>query len=112
MTELVAVASVAGMSNNTLPERLLNWREGNKLSQEEAAELIGASARQYHRWETGQAVPYKYNLKRIAATLKIDFEELLDRDPSKPTTNERLTALETKLDEALNRLEEVLNRLC
>lgn len=48
-------------------QRLGQLRAARSLSQEEAAERIGVSLRQYARWEAGDALPRAPMLRAIAA---------------------------------------------
>lgn len=88
----------------TLSELLAQHRQREGLSQEEAAEKIGVSARQYSRWAAGKSKPQRDSLKKLVAALRIDPDELIERPVARPTTAERLEKIEAKLDRVINHL--------
>lgn len=53
-----------------------------KLTQEQAALLIGVSERQYSRWETGDQTPRLEKLIRISEVYSVTFDSLVDPEVS------------------------------
>jgi transcriptional regulator with XRE-family HTH domain len=72
-----------------------------RLTQPKAAELLGASLRQYGRWEQGASWPNLDYLQAIERELDIDIDSLAVQAKAKPTDglDERLTQLERGQDE-------------
>jgi len=88
----------------SLPELLAQHRQREQLSKELAAEKIGISVRQYSRWAAGQSKPSREGLKKIAAALQLDLDELSPPPPKQTTTTDRLEHIETKLDRVIKHL--------
>ena len=60
------------IESDAFARTLIRLGERHLLSQEERADKIGISARQYARWEEGQVVPRLSNVRRVAAAYNID----------------------------------------
>ena len=54
------------------------WREYFKLTQKELAEKAGMQQSSLARLESGNSKPRKSTLKKIAETLEIELEQLID----------------------------------
>jgi transcriptional regulator with XRE-family HTH domain len=58
--------------------RLLELRERENLTQEQAAARVGVTMRQWQRWEAGESVPYSRNLDQIAERFEITVGEFFE----------------------------------
>lgn len=79
------------------------------MTQDQAADFIGVSRRQYSRWETHEGTPYYSSIEKIAraygistADLTIDPADQLD-EPW-PVPRDDFTRLEAKVDLILEHL--------
>jgi transcriptional regulator with XRE-family HTH domain len=98
-----------------LSKRLLRLRVQHDppLNQQQAAELVGLSLRQYGRLERGEATASLQTVARIAAAYGVAPRLLLDRDPdpgdgvvASPSAAD-FARLEAKIDRLLEQLEPV-----
>lgn len=64
-----------------LAARLGELREGESLTQEQAAAKVGVTLRQWQRWEAGESVPYPRNLDLIASRFGLLIGEFFDETP-------------------------------
>jgi transcriptional regulator with XRE-family HTH domain len=87
-------------------ERLAHLRAERGWSQEEAAQEIGISHRNYQKWEKGETRPRLTNERKIADTFEISLEELRGGSPPSPRERDQLieylARIEQKLDKVLN----------
>jgi transcriptional regulator with XRE-family HTH domain len=81
--------------------RLRRARKALKLSQEEAAHLIGVSSKTFGSWERGEAEPRDSNWRKIEEQLKVRADEVRGEPPV-----DQLTRLEGKVDRLLELLED------
>jgi transcriptional regulator with XRE-family HTH domain len=56
---------------------LSEWRESIGLSQEDAAAILGTTQPTYCRWETGQAMPRRDDLVKIANKTGVSIDDLV-----------------------------------
>ena len=61
-------------------DKLRFLREYQKLSQREAAQILGIGQATYNRYETGQREPRFQILKNISALFNVSIDYLLDND--------------------------------
>lgn len=73
-------------------ERLVELREQHALTQEQAAQRVGVTHRQWQRWEAGESMPYPRNLDQIAQRFGITVAEFFEGEPSGSSRLERLEA--------------------
>lgn len=62
-------------------------RQSRRMTQEELAEVIGVSPRQYQRFEKGNATLKAKHLAALAKVLKCEIHELFGGRPTAPTFN-------------------------
>lgn len=65
------------MEESILSINLKKYRQENKLTQQELAEMLDVSDKSISKWELGQTYPSKKNMLNIANTLNISVELLL-----------------------------------
>lgn len=124
--ERVSVLAALALRKETVSRLLVQIRndnpeeDGDPLSQEAAARLVGVSVRQWQRWEAGDSVPYPRNLGIIADTFSFDVGQFYESEIAEkaetpnpfPASNEdqelreRLERVEAKLDRVLRALTE------
>src|SRR5436309_2885602 len=63
-----------------LSKFLTRERKQRGLSQQEIAEEVGASPRNYQRWESGETFPQPYSLQRLQEFFGESLNEALDSD--------------------------------
>lgn len=87
-------------------ERLLELREQNGLSQEQAAQKVGITHRQWQRWEQGESMPYPRNLDLIASRFGLSIAEFFDEEPIVVAADraDQLDRMEDKLDAIMDHL--------
>jgi transcriptional regulator with XRE-family HTH domain len=85
-------------------ERLLEWRQRRKLSQQVLGEKIGADGPRIHRLEKGAENPTLDTLDRLAAALDIDTSQLLAPRPVEDSGRDR-TQVDPLLADAVARLD-------
>ena len=61
-------------------DKLRFLREYQKLSQRQAAQILGIGQATYNRYETGQREPHFKTLKNISALFNVSIDYLLDND--------------------------------
>lgn len=87
-----------------IAERLAQLREHSGLTQEQAAQKVGITHRQWQRWESGESVPYPRNLEVIASRFGITVAEFFDdMPPSDGQMLERIEAMEAEIMAALRK---------
>jgi transcriptional regulator with XRE-family HTH domain len=59
-------------------QRLGQLREQHELTQEQAAQKVGITVRQWQRWEDGTSMPHARNLKNVADAFKIKVTDFFD----------------------------------
>ena len=70
-------------------------REAKALGPGEVADKIGVSPRAVERWESGQSLPQRANLRKLAELFEVDVSDLR---PDSPPDAEALERIEAKLD--------------
>lgn len=70
-------AAEMGVADERFGERLLEWRQRRKLSQQALGEKIGADGPRIHRLEKGAENPTLDTLDRLAVALDVDVSALL-----------------------------------
>lgn len=86
-----------------LAKRIAQRRKAAGLSQAEAAAAVGATLRNYQRWEAGETLPHLRQLPVIASGLGTTVSELIEETDDAPRS-----AHELAVEERLTRIEEVL----
>lgn len=76
---------------NLLSINLKKYREENKLTQLQLAELLEVSDKSISKWELGEVYPSKKNIIKIAELLNISIESLLIENTEEETKNSNLT---------------------
>mgnify|MGYP004490476049 CR=1 FL=1 len=61
---------------NTLTKLLLKHRIDNDLRCEDMAKMLGMTKQQYNRYEHSNALPFLYNIKKLANVIGMEEEEL------------------------------------
>lgn len=97
----VSVLAEMALRQEKVSERLLELRERQGLSQEDAARKVGITHRQWQRWETGASMPYPRNLDAVASAFGIGVGEFFDAEPTQMSDVSQLDRIEAKLDEVL-----------
>lgn len=104
-------------------QRLSQLRDQHELTQEQAAQRVGITVRQWQRWEDGTSMPHARNLKLTADAFGIRVQDFFDEaeierikgganGELRPYDLEgRIDTLEQKLDELLRNQEVMLRML-
>lgn len=100
----VSVLAEMALRKERVVERLAQLREQHSLTQEQAAQRVGVTHRQWQRWEAGESVPYPRNLDLIASKFGITVGEFFDEVAASNGT--QLDRIESKLDAILSALTE------
>jgi transcriptional regulator with XRE-family HTH domain len=88
-------------------QRLVDLREQNSLTQEQAAQKVGVTHRQWQRWEAGESMPYPRNLDLIATRFGITVAGFFDDEDESPA----VLPLPTNLAEELAEIRQFLESL-
>ncbi len=75
--------------NFEIAERLYDYRQSAKLSQEQVAAKVGVSRQAVSKWECGESLPDTDNLIALAALYGVTIDELLFADPKQADGEER-----------------------
>lgn len=86
-------------------ERLREWRQRRRVSQQKLGEAIGADGPRIHRLEKGQENPTLETLDKLAEALKIDASELLRPSPEETDRAGRNPLLASRWDPLLEALD-------
>lgn len=76
----VSVLAEMALRKDNIVRRLVALREQHGLTQEQAAQKVGVTSRQWQRWESGDSVPYPRNLDQIASKFGVTVAEFFDND--------------------------------
>lgn len=68
------------MKINILGLKLKEYRKQKGMTQEELAELLGVSNKSVSKWELGDGYPNKKNMIKIAKTLDLSLENLMEEE--------------------------------
>ena len=101
----VSVLAEMALRQEKVSARLLQLRERQGLSQEDAARKVGITTRQWQRWETGESMPYPRNLDMVASRFGISISEFFDEETPATLEPDQLDRLEAKLDALLSHLQ-------
>lgn len=91
----VSVLAEMALRKERVVERLVQLREQHSLSQEQAAQKVGVTSRQWQRWEAGESMPYPRNFDLIAQRFGISVVEFFDDIPAPASS--RLEELEAEV---------------
>lgn len=86
-----------------LGKRIAQRRKAAGLNQAEAAAAVGATLRNYQRWEAGETLPHLRQLPVIAAGLGTTVSELIEETDEAPRS-----AHELAVEKRLTRIEKLL----
>jgi len=100
----VSVLAEMALRQEKVSARLLELRERQGLSQEDAARKVGITTRQWQRWETGESMPYPRNLDLVASRFGISVSEFFDEDAPTIPKPDQLDRIEAKLDKIIEHL--------
>lgn len=81
MGEIVSLLDALAAKETEIGERLRALRKAHALSQEAAAHKVGASYRQWQRWEAGETEPRASNVAQISAAFEVSVAELVGPGP-------------------------------
>lgn len=95
----VSVLAEMALRRERVVERLTELREQHNLTQEQAAQRVGITTRQWQRWESGESMPYPKSLDSVASKFGITVQEFFDGDPELGPG--QLDRIEAKLDAIL-----------
>jgi transcriptional regulator with XRE-family HTH domain len=76
----VSVLAELALRKDNVIQRLIALRDQHGLTQEQAAQRVGVTSRQWQRWESGESMPYPRNLDQIASKFGITVAEFFDKD--------------------------------
>ncbi len=51
-------------------------RKARRLTQFELAGLVGVRPESIHKWETGRAVPYDRNIRKLAEVFGVEMDDI------------------------------------
>ncbi len=76
-----------------LSKVLIREREKRGLSQQDVADAVGASLRNYQRWESGKTFPHPYSFQRLQGFFGECINEVMIFNPQEhPLQNDRVLA--------------------
>ena len=75
------------MEDNTIGQKIFELRRQNGYSQEELANMIGASRQSISKWEVGATLPSVYNLRDLSVAFSVSMDYFLT-DNKKENANE------------------------
>jgi transcriptional regulator with XRE-family HTH domain len=109
----VSVIAEMALRQEKVSERLLELRELNGLSQEQAAQRVGITHRQWQRWEQGESMPYPRNLDLIASRFGLSIADFFDEDTAIAPADrvDQLDRIEALLEENAGKLDLLLGAL-
>lgn len=95
--------------------RIAKLRARAHLTQEAAAARLKIGVRTYQTWEAGDATPRWHNYERLAKLYGVKVEEILgstplDQVPADTAEVASLAAIQSSLDEIIERLERLEGR--
>ena len=86
---------------------LTRERERRGLSQQDVADAVGASLRNYQRWESGETFPQPYSLRKLQGFFGECINEVMIFDPQEhPLQDDRILAGDQEEPEAIPPQEE------
>lgn len=96
-----------------IARRLLAEREAKGWNQIETARYIGVSQQTYSSWERAIAVPRRDHLPAVARFLGISAKDAIQLayGSGKPTTGDRMSAMEDRLSSIEEQIERILSAL-
>jgi transcriptional regulator with XRE-family HTH domain len=74
----VTMLAEMAVRQRQVAQRLGQLREQHELTQEQAAQKVGITVRQWQRWEDGTSMPHARNLKNVADAFKIKVTDFFD----------------------------------
>ena len=85
---------------------LTREREKRGLTQEEVANAVGASLRNYQRWESGETYPQPYSLRKLQGFFGECINEVMIFDPQEHPFQDRILSGDQEEPEAVPPQEE------
>jgi transcriptional regulator with XRE-family HTH domain len=80
---------------------LTHERERRGLSQQDVANAVGASLRNYQRWESGETLPQPYSLRKLQGFFGECLNEVMIFDPQEHPFQDRILAGDQEEPEAV-----------
>jgi transcriptional regulator with XRE-family HTH domain len=76
----VTLLAEMAVRQRQVAQRLSQLREQHELTQEQAAQKVGITVRQWQRWEDGTSMPHARNLKLTADAFGVRVEDFFDEE--------------------------------